>query len=99
MYSNIFCALNCISKSSKERRTLDYHVESGNKRVFLSGNPEILIADVIAISSAVFYELGETLHTLFCLFYSTVFTQHCYVFSLFLENLPTCFFFILIFDL
>lgn len=98
MYSNIFSALNCISKSFKERKTGDYYVESGNKRVFLSGNHEILIVDVIAISSAVFYELGEILLTLLCLSYSTVFTQHYYVFSSLLGNLPT-YFFNLIFDL
>lgn len=60
--------------------------------MFLSRNHEILIVHVIAISSALFYELGEILLTLFCLTYSTVFIQHYYVFSLLLENLPIQFF-------
>lgn len=59
--------------------------------MFLPGNHEILIVDVIAISSAVFYELSEILLTLFCLSYSPIFTQHYYPFSLLLENLPAHF--------
>lgn len=70
MYSNVFCALDCISKSSKERKTLDFHAESGNKRVFQSVNQKILIVDMITLSFVVFYELGEMVLTLLCLFYS-----------------------------
>lgn len=77
-------------------KTVDYHVESGNKRVFLSGNHQILIVDVIAISSAVFYELGGILLTLLCLSYSTVFTQPIMYFP-HSGNLPT--FLNLVFDL
>jgi hypothetical protein len=64
MYSNVVCALDCISKSSKERKTLDFHAESGNERVFRSGNYDILIVDMIAIPSAVFYEL-ENIYLVF----------------------------------
>lgn len=58
MYSNVFCALDCISESSKGRKTLDFHAESGNKRVFQSRNHEILIGDMIAISSVVFHVIS-----------------------------------------
>lgn len=39
-------------------------------RVFQSGNHEILIVNVLAISSEGFNELGKTLLTLFCLYAS-----------------------------
>lgn len=64
MYSNVFCTLNCISKSPKKRKTLGFHAESGNKRVFKSENHEILIVDMIVIYSVVFYELGKILLSL-----------------------------------
>jgi len=70
MYSNAFCALDCISKSSRERKRLDFHAESGNKRVFLSGSHEILIIDTFALFFAGFSQLGEILLTPFYLSYS-----------------------------
>ena len=70
MYSNAFCALDCISKSFRERKRLDFHAESGNKRAFLSGNHEILIIDTFALSFAGFSQLSEIILTLFYLFYS-----------------------------
>lgn len=54
MYSNVFCALNCISKSPKKKKTSGFHAEAGNKRVFKSGCHEILIGDIMLIYSVVF---------------------------------------------
>ena len=70
MYSNAFYALDGISKSSRERKRLDFHAESGNKRAFLSGKHEIFIIDTITLSFVVFSQLGEIILTPFYLSHS-----------------------------
>ena len=92
MYSNAFCGLDCISKSSRERKRLDFCAESGNKGAFLSGNHEILIIDTIALFLQCFINWVKLYLLHFIYPIQKTFMKLCYIVHLHLESLSTFFF-------